>query len=1036
MTRLQSRLPSRLLGLLATLGLAGFAVGTPVVLLAIGALPSFDSFHWSALTSPDDGTVALALMQWGAWIAWAVMSATLLIEVIAAVRGIRAPRIPGLPQAAAGRLVALAALLFVATPTVQAAQPAPSEAAPFPVSLAARIPAAATTPVAASSTPPSVTRADEVHWDTVRYVTRRNDSLWKIAEEHLGDGRRYVELIELNADVLHGRPDFIAAGLSLRLPAEAGREQHADPAAYVVQPGDTLSEIAEESLGEPMRYPEIFRASRDTVQPDGERIMDPDLIQPGWTLTIPGTTSDEAQSQSHPDRPRPPSTPALEDPTPAPTVPTPAPGPTAGLPPQSESPSAEQSAPADHAQPDETEVPGWVLPGLTGGGALLAGSLLLVVRAHRRTQLRYRRPGHVIALPPPELLPVEKTLHLAGTPSLPRIETLDALLRSLGAATDTAPALSTIELSAREAVLHLAGPADLPAPWRGSGDRWTADLTTDAAADPDAPAPYPLLVTVGQSDDGHLWLVDLEPLEAITIGGCADQAEAFARHVIAELAVNPWATRVEIHAVGIGAELDSISYRLNQHGGEDTGLLEPIKKDLTCDDDTAYGDPETFYAVATTERLAGLEAVRDLIAAHPGRAGAVVIAVNLDDDCDPTAFDLTATGRLRVAALGLDVLASGLTSDEATACAAIVDLTQFGDNSKVPVDESADEGVEVLIDAGGAVRAELTEPRPDGPAGEASLLPRSSADYEEQTGTTVEDVEALAPVTPRQTRRRIEEADPPLDEDLAAWHDKDAKLPKLTLLGTVSARAYGDYKVVSTRKPFYVELLAYLVLHPHGVTADQVATAFGLTKDRAYVDLTNLRKWLGADPRTGQKYLPPLKATRGSRAPAESTYRVTGVLSDYDLFRRLRARGQARGSAGMPDLVEAIDLVTGEPFTQLRETGWSWLLEGERVDHTITCAVVDVGHVVKTHALSVDDFDLARAAAERTYTAAPYDEVARLDLIEVAHASGHADLAERHLVDGIFNRSDDHSGPIAVPRRTAKMVQQLGRDRKTDGAPR
>jgi len=69
----------------------------------------------------------------------------------------------------------------------------------------------------------------------------------------------------------------------------------------------------------------------------------------------------------------------------------------------------------------------------------------------------------------------------------------------------------------------------------------------------------------------------------------------------------------------------------------------------------------------------------------------------------------------------------------------------------------------------------------------------------------------------------------------------------------------------------------------------------------------------------------------------------------------------------MADLECALQLVSGEPFSDLREAGWSWLLEGERLDHILTCAIVDVAHIVTTHALTVDDTDLARAAAETVW---------------------------------------------------------------------
>jgi nucleoid-associated protein YgaU len=49
---------------------------------------------------------------------------------------------------------------------------------------------------------------------------------------------------------------------------------------YVVQPGDSLSKIAKEVLGDASRWPEIFEANKD-------QIKDPNLIHPGQELRMP-----------------------------------------------------------------------------------------------------------------------------------------------------------------------------------------------------------------------------------------------------------------------------------------------------------------------------------------------------------------------------------------------------------------------------------------------------------------------------------------------------------------------------------------------------------------------------------------------------------------------------------------------------------------------------------------------------------------------------------------------------------------------------
>jgi nucleoid-associated protein YgaU len=52
---------------------------------------------------------------------------------------------------------------------------------------------------------------------------------------------------------------------------------------YTVMSGDSLSKIAKREYGDANKWRSIYDANRD-------RIKDPDLIQPGWVLTIPPNT--------------------------------------------------------------------------------------------------------------------------------------------------------------------------------------------------------------------------------------------------------------------------------------------------------------------------------------------------------------------------------------------------------------------------------------------------------------------------------------------------------------------------------------------------------------------------------------------------------------------------------------------------------------------------------------------------------------------------------------------------------------------------
>ena len=49
------------------------------------------------------------------------------------------------------------------------------------------------------------------------YYVRKGDSLWSIAEELLHDGNRWIEIYELNRDVIGGNPRLIYEGMEFKI---------------------------------------------------------------------------------------------------------------------------------------------------------------------------------------------------------------------------------------------------------------------------------------------------------------------------------------------------------------------------------------------------------------------------------------------------------------------------------------------------------------------------------------------------------------------------------------------------------------------------------------------------------------------------------------------------------------------------------------------------------------------------------------------------------------------------------------------------
>ncbi len=1065
----------RLVGLAASAALLVLLVGLPAVLLGLGwgTAPSGPTGWWTALTNPDDGHLTVLFLEIVAWIVWGLLAVAIITEGIAAVRGREAPRLPGLrwSQVPARKLVAAALLLFIAVPAlvVESAPAAPAAPSPSPAATVMMQHAHTDQAMPHRSTPATAAK--------LTHTVRRGETLWSIAEHYLGSGRRYPEILTLNNHLLHGKPGFLRPGWVLTLPkgAQAVAEQTSasgiDTASvrYTVAKGDTLSEIAQRRLGDARAWPQIFTASRDLTQPDGRRLTDPNLILPGWTLVIP--TSEEPTVQVPTDSnpgPAAPNPTAQPSPNPSREASTPDPRPVnapatqGALPPVVASPDAPATSPAAAAStarsdradthvsvpglPEHTtSTPPWLLVGLSGAGALLAAGLLRVLRKRRRAQFRARRPGRTIPVPLSELIPVEKTLITVGAVATPTLEAIDQALRLLAASGpdhSTVPQLQAAQLRPGGIAVQLAEPVILADPWRADGPdglRWLLDTDAPHQA-PDSRAPYPQTVTVGQGDDATTWMLNLEELGILSVTGDPTYAADFARYVAAEVAINPWSRQVHVDCVGIAPEAASLDpSRVHHHPLEDpealdvaiTGAVATVDKCAehhvtasTGRRDDLGGDLWNSWLTLVNGALttSPLDHLMSFVRGHPARTGTAVVLVSDAEPARGILVRLTGHGRVQIPTLGLDVVAVGLTPDEAEGCAEL--LAQADRLQDVEMPSDGDDGWREYVDAAGALRQELVLPRDTQTIGESATSVISAPDDEvvEVAAATTDDLHQLAPLVPEELRTAVAEADPLLDADLAAW--ASGTRPHLRLLGPIQARAgtTGDPTVVAKRKAFYAELLAFLALHPNGVSIDQIVDAFATDAVQMRVHLSRLRIWLGVDPATGENYLPEATKSPAAIARGMGVYQLVGVLTDIDLFRRLRARGQTRGPEGIPDLVAALALVTGEPFTGQRSGGWAWLADSVRIDQHMVCAVVDVAHLVTIAALHAGDLQLARTATETALLAAPYEDTPRLDLAAIFAAEGDQQAADHILRTDVCNRTEDSEPPDDLSPRTADMV--------------
>lgn len=807
-------------------------------------------------------------------------------------------------------------------------------------------------------------------------------------------------------------PQQVTTAQHVTAPTEKQKPAKADK-TISVKKGDTLWDIAEDKLGDGARYPEIYKASKKTTQPDGRHLTDPDEIDIGWKLTIPG------QAKRDTSKHREPTVTPQTSPAPIPTTSAPATSvPTASAP----ASSVPTSAPSDATTADPADQSGWMVQTAAGVGTLLAAGVVALVRRRRRIQQQRRRPGTPMPLPDGNAAATEQQLRAAADPL--SVDSIDQALRALAAhcraAQQPLPDVRAARLTADAFDLYLTEPADLPSPWSDQLDQTVWTITVDdsipAIASETIPAPYPALVTLGADDDqGHV-LINLENIAGLSLTGDPDDTRAVLAALAVELATSTWADDLTVTVVAAFAELDALGTGRIRYAPSISTVLHELETRATSDRE-ALGDstlnsarvtdtaadswmPEIVIigselTAAQTERLAGIVDQLPRIA---------VAAVSATSTVGEWTLTINTGGSATLEPIGLELIPQRLPAD---LYSDVLELTTLSDVDELdPAAASEPEPTVADVDA-------TTPATDDQPAEPASAMPPI---------THTEDPNRPLPAALRAVLTSLNpNSDPIADDDTpSAVDETDAEdstdaspiTPRINVLGPVTIdNATGD--VEQSRKGRLLELATYLVLNP-GATHSQIDDAIwpnrgpGDNFSTRNPATTKLRRWLGTSP-DGQDYVPR----------HQSTYSLhQSVTSDVAIWDSLVAGNATQ--AATEALEEAFQLIRGIPFEGVdfrRRYAWA-----EPLQQRLIGEIVDVAHELGRRRLLAGRWRAAEEAIVVGLRIEPAQESLWRMRILAAHESGNK-AAVTEAIDRLLAIMDNLD--VEMDPETVQLVDRL-----------
>ncbi|MFJ5776556.1 BTAD domain-containing putative transcriptional regulator [Streptomyces sp. NPDC093094] len=525
------------------------------------------------------------------WLAWAQFTACVLVEVKAAVSGVGVPgRVPGSgPSQLLARQLVAALLLVGATaasltpglsqlgqnlegnqrPTAAAAQATPglfAQQQEQTASAAAALADQAADAAARTGPDGGASKGDTKYYRIQPPEGRHHDSLWEVAERHLGDGRRYKEIYQLNKDRVQPDGSRLSEASLIR------------PGWIMEMPGDARGgELVEMPDEAPAVSPEVRQQIRDYArtgdhaeqQGGDERTGDHAEQQGGDERAGDERAGEEGAGDGAGEVSLPGQRPA------------PAPAPERDGGPQQARPG-QQAAGTDDGR-------SFGLPEALLGAPLLAAGLLGALGRRRRQALWQSALGAVggrRGMEPPTptgaAADAQDALLVGADPEAVRLldRSLRGLAASLTAESRPLPVVYAAWLSNGDLHLQLAQPAGKPpAPWQPGQDQtfWTlARADAERYEDADTAAPYPGLVSLGTMDESRL-LLNLEAVPGLVSlsGPEADRAAVFAS-VAAELATSGWSDRMTVTLVGFGEDLTPLAPNRLRHLDGIDDLIETM----------------------------------------------------------------------------------------------------------------------------------------------------------------------------------------------------------------------------------------------------------------------------------------------------------------------------------------------------------------------------------------------------------------------------------------------------------------------------